>query len=168
MMRVSICRHRHSFIFDIQRRTTSLSHLTRWEKNKKKILYSNGKYYSCASLACISSSSSLDKSRCWKRWRDASHLPQTISWKMINDFVCMTSIPRLKCFLFCFSSFFFFFRFFFYFSDMGFCGFGLPTEDMAHIRGGPATRAPLCTFMKSSYVTCVFPTASNDLLSTLN
>lgn len=165
MMRVSICRHRHSFIFDIQRRTTSLSHLTRWEKNKKKILYSNGKYYSCASLACISSSSSLDKSRCWKRWRDASHLPQTISWKMINDFVCMTSIPRLKCFFFFPPSS----------SSGSFCIFliwvfvvlGCPLK-MAHIRGGPATRAPLCTFMKSSYVTCVFPTASNDLLSTLN
>lgn len=54
----------------------SLSSHEMGEKNKKKILCSNGKYYSCASLACISSSSSssLDKSRCWKRWRDASHL----------------------------------------------------------------------------------------------
>jgi hypothetical protein len=54
---------------------------------------------------------------------------------MINDFVCMTSIPRLKCFFFCFSFFFFFFRFFFLFFWYGFLWFWV-----AHWRYGPHKR----------------------------
>jgi len=54
-----------------------------------------------------------------------------------------------------FEMFFFFLLLLPGYSYMGFCGLGCPEEEDGPREGGGGPPAPLCTFMKSSYVTCL-------------